>query len=336
MGYMGYAGYMGYMNDEISDDQLVNLIIFAGVQECRKRSWRPTDSILHWSKFIYYVAEDLDLDLTRSWYMMGPYVWVQGLNIERIYHIAGIQIDPSYPPRESIEKSAFGSLRGLYKKITVTVKELFDDIFYKTADELRKRLYESEAPDRYRELYKAEFDLELECKKILGLRDTEGISHDYYPKISDIITRYHMGLAKSNISSDCASAAIEASALLEMMVMKFDMCRSNGKTWAKRWSEEFESLFEKFHKRAWSFSASEIAIVTIKGKNKDRIVRALENKTKESEQFINDELPKMKSRLRKEDLIPTPKEVRLFWSRSRLPEDAVSALVNAMILYEKQ
>jgi len=327
---------MSHIEDEIPDEQLVDLIIFAGVQEFRKRGLRPTGSILHWTKFIYYVAENLNLDLTRSWYRMGQYVWVENLNMDRIYHNAGIKIVPSLPPRERTESLIFGPLKDLYGEITSIVNELFDKIFLQTADELRWLLYRSEAPERYRGLYKAEFNLELMCKKILNLRDQEGISREYYPEISDRVSKYHVELFKSGISPSSANAAIEASTLLEMMVMKFDMCRSRGGEWRERWFKEFENIFENYHKEGWSFPAIDIALETIKGKNRENVIRTLEGKQKKLDSFIYQELNKVKDHLRRADLIPTSDEIRSFWSGSQFHEEAGPVLANAMILYEKQ
>lgn len=327
---------MSHMEDEISDEQLVDLIIFAGVQEFRKRGLRPTGSILHWTKFIYYVAENLDLDLTRSWYRMGQYVWVENLNMDRIYHNAGIEIVPSLPPRERTERLIFGPLKDLYGEITSIVNELFDKIFLQTANELRLLIYRSEAPKLYRGLYEAEFNLEMMCKNILNLRDQEGISREYYPEISDLVSRYHIELSKSGISPSSANAAIEASSLLEMMVMKFDMCRSRGREWRARWFKEFENLFENYHKEGWSFPAADIALETIKGKKREDVIHFLRERQKQSDSFIYQELTRVKDHLRKADLIPTSDEIRSFWSGSQFHEEAGPVLANAMILYEKQ
>jgi hypothetical protein len=89
---------------------------------------------------VYYVAEELNLDITRSWYMMGPYVWVYELDMPRIYHISERQIVPSLTPRETIEKLAFGPFRQFYEQARSSAKVLFDKIFRKNTEELRRSL----------------------------------------------------------------------------------------------------------------------------------------------------------------------------------------------------
>lgn len=83
------------------------------------------------------------------------------------------QIVPLLTPRETIEKLAFGPFRQFYEQARSSAKVLFDKIFRKNTEELRRSLYADEGPSEYRGLYKIELDFELECKKILTLRDQE-------------------------------------------------------------------------------------------------------------------------------------------------------------------
>jgi lipopolysaccharide biosynthesis glycosyltransferase len=137
----------------------------------------------------------------------------------------------------------------------------------------------------------------------------------YFPEISKFVSNFHRELSRSGIQYDFANAAIETTTLLEMMVMKFDMCTSRATPWLKSWFEEFQKLFENYQERAWSYPAADIALKTIKGRSKEKVIRKLKEKITQSNDFVERDLADIRRRLREKDLIPTPNEIRLFCSQ---------------------
>ena len=120
------------------DEETLVKMILAGLDRVLKSRKIDKDYLneVKVHKIVYMVAEDLNLDITRSWYMRGCYVWCNKPINEYFKPYGRIYLDPSPDIIDAINN-------------VIRVLEVFS---LKRQDFLKK-LYEEFAPSEFRNLY---------------------------------------------------------------------------------------------------------------------------------------------------------------------------------------
>lgn len=311
---MGKRG-IGLTVENLTEDQIVDMVLLAGVNEFSNRKKTITDSTLHWAKFVCSVADDLNLEITRSWYKMGQYVWSDRLNMDRVFQLAGTLQTDKYPDPQDIFKLVTGKASNLYRQIQTSAETRFE-MFWKRTFDLRKELYLKEAGKEFSNLYLAELDFEEALDRIIKADWSATVRLDG-GSLSRKVSQLHMSLLKGRIDEDCADAVIEASSLLELMIMKYNTESVSNDSWKCNWLSRFEELVDLYKNQVWTFPASQITIETICGPSSSSVVHTMMNKMKQSREFVGSSIGPLRSSLLSEGLIPTIEELDVRLTKKR-------------------
>jgi hypothetical protein len=319
--------------ESFTEDQIVDLVLLAGVREFANTGKSITDSTLHWAKFVWSVAGDVDLNITRSWYKMGQYVWSDRLDMDRVFHLAGILQTDRFPDINDVFGLTVGRASAVYKEIQTAAKSRFD-MFWKRTYDLRKELYQKEAPRKFSDLYLAELDFE-------GALDGITRTDEYYKhpranpeEFSRKVSRLHISLTKSDIGENCADAVIEFTSLLELMVIKLDADGGADESWNKAWLSKFSEMVDIYKNQVWTFPASQITVETITGPGSSSVIRVMNDKMEQASAFVDSFSDSMRLSLRREYLIPKLDEIDArIAERRKKGESEIDDLHQAIALY---
>jgi hypothetical protein len=244
------------------DEETLVKMILAGLDRVLKSRKIDKDYLneVKVHKIVYMVAEDLNLDITRSWYMRGCYVWCNKPINEYFKPYGRIYLDPSPDIIDAINN-------------VIRVLEVFS---LKRQDFLKK-LYEEFAPSEFRNLYIAYYDFKINYESFLRqLQQSEKLFFIDVDStlVSSSLSQLHMAITDTIKDHRIVDVFIQYTTLLETIALGLEeKIRNNEVT--KEMVDFCQEAYEFYDNEVWKLPATEIANRTMKGRNSREILQKL-------------------------------------------------------------
>ncbi len=301
------------------DEEMLALLILSVVDEQLREIGFPKEYLpktkLH--KIIYDVADELDLEITRSWYLRGKYVWGAQDPISQFFNpSANLNFSENVFEMFGLVKSTVeNAVAKALRKFNVLITQLND---YLT------ELYRHDAPEEYRELYMTHISLKerfeelleemsdhLNKSSILHYLGTPSMSVDYF---SNIVVKYHMELSKLG---DVADPVIEYTTLIdELLVGAEEKLNKNELT--EEHIEFLRTTLDYYDNTVWKLPATYVAEKTMKGPKKHNIIKKLRSQREELTEKIEVKTYELEEKASEIDIFPSEKYLaeRTSWDES--------------------
>jgi hypothetical protein len=244
------------------DEETLVKMILAGLDRVLKSRKIDKDYLneVKVHKIVYMVAEDLNLDITRSWYMRGCYVWCNKPINEYFKPYGRIYLDPSPDIIDAINN-------------VIRVLEVFS---LKRQDFLKK-LYEEFAPSEFRNLYIAYYDFKINYESFLRqLQQSEKLFFIDVDStlVSSSLSQLHMAITDTIKDHRIVDVFIQYTTLLETIALGLEeKIRNNEVT--KEMVDFCQEAYEFYDNEVWKLPATEIANRTMKGRNSREVLQKL-------------------------------------------------------------
>ncbi|AEA46056.1 hypothetical protein [Archaeoglobus veneficus] len=229
-------------------------------------------------KILYNTIEELDLDITRSWYKRGCFVWscrgLDALFLQARFTLDMINPDiiSIMPPKDEIIRAIKSSLqkyRILFRRLHAYLEEL----------------YEKDAPEEFREIYTSNLAFKERYKEFIEeARSKFGVSLETFlgeiappvtsEYVSSAITKLHLAL--SSVES-VADVVIDYTMLFEELLIGVEEKLKKNEL-SPEHVDFIEKMFEYYDNKVWELPAKIITDKTIKGANKEVILKKLNAK----------------------------------------------------------
>lgn len=260
-------------------------------------------------KILYNTIEELELDITRSWYKRGSFVWScwsEGLDKQ---FLRATFLDMVNPEILSIMPSKDKIIRAINSSLSKY------HILFKKTHAYLEDLYMKGAPDEFQEIYYTNFAFKERTEEfIYEVRSKFGVSLETFldektpinsDYVSSAITKLHLALSCVKPAS---SIVIDYTTLFEELLIGIEE-KGNKDELRPEHVDFIEKMFEFYDNNVWSLPAKIITERTIKGANKDVILRMLDSKFPHLIQTVS---------LKKEEFETTALEMDLFPSENYL------------------
>ena len=253
------------LNNKYSEDSIVETILFALDIELKKRRINKkylNEIKVH--KIVYNVADNLDLEITRSWYMRGCYVWCA----EPIDLFLNV---PEFSFRNVIDH--------LVKEILAILDDLIDDInvFQLKTSTFLRELYQKLAPSKFRDLYLANLDFKEMYDSFLNQLSSNQrlffVEADT-TEVSSSLSKLHMAITNTIEDNRILDVFIEYTSLLEKVALGLEEKARNDNV-NKEMINFAKHVFEVYDNEVWKLPAIEITKQTIKGPRREDVIKSL-------------------------------------------------------------
>ncbi len=257
----------------------ISLLILGVLDECLHEMEYSKDYLsktkIH--KILFDVIESLELDITRSWYLRGKFVWGAEKAINLYLNIPNNEFK-NLVSSDFVEKlcSYIGITKSKLKETLKMALEKFRVLFTKLELYLAN-LYEHDAPEEFRSLYtshiafKEKFsELVDELQQYLSRTsliyyEPSSFSVDY---VSRSITKLQMEISKLD---ECSDPIIDFLNLFDEILLGIEE-KVIKKELQSEHVDTINQLFGFYDEIVWKLPATYIAIRTIKGPSKEEII----------------------------------------------------------------
>lgn len=271
-------------------------------------------------KIVFKTAEDLNIPLTRSWYMRGCYI-----HLPEIINSNFLQ--------ERINSKQIKKEDG-YDLLFKSVSKNIEDIWWTPTDRLLKNLYNTQAPEAYRSIYIANnniLNLNKEINKISGkyhigstLAKWIPLDTDYYQRVSENISRLHIELISKKEFKDVIVPFLEFTNVFEAIYPKLDNLLSSNTDISSDIFEFFGLVDDVYYRNIWQYPALTISRETVVGIRKDEIIEDNSARLEGADDKMNYHIEHLKTEASDLDLLPSTKDLETEYKKSvgMLGEDA--------------
>jgi len=288
------------------EEQLA-LLILSVVDECLREIKFPKEYLpktkLH--KIIYDVSEELDLEITRSWYLRGKFVWCARDPISRFFDITS---NLSYAESEF---RVFGLTKGVVKRAVDMALRKFNVLTTRLNNYLAE-LYKHEAPEDYKGLYITHIYLKEKLEELLEeMSDCLNKHALSVNSFSNIIVRYHLELSRLD---DIAGPVVEYTTLMDELLIGAEE-KFNKNKLSEEHIEFLKTIFCYYDDTVWKLPATYVAEKTMKGPRKHDLISKLRNQRRELIEKIENKMYELEEKAYEIDMFPSEKYLaeRVSW-----------------------
>lgn len=260
-------GTIVWMPVRSRENELVDLILLALWRCAKEKNIHPPGWKTRISKTAFLVAEELNLPITRSWFMYGAYVWAENASEERFNQFLGLsKPDPSINMTIHYAESEGKSL---FEDIQEVVHKHEFILTWPTTDVL-DWLYLNEAPKEYRSLYKSHKTVMDRIEKTLDSIWKADASYQYANAAKEI-TEFHEQMLRFQDRPDMTDLVIDTTSLLESLLIVYESNLENYDT-LRKLAKLLDTLYREFYLAdIWKFPASAITLETVVGENAESV-----------------------------------------------------------------
>ena len=238
-----------------TEDEAVDLALFTLAQALREsRGVSPTVDRTHLVKAVFRLAEDIELPITRCWFKFGQFVLSGLATPEHFAHIRDAGIG-------SLSTKVGASLT----EILQTHASGLVPFFSQPLDQYLPDNYQTQAPERYREIYTANFECLSFCRRLVQGPDLRGRRTRYADNARPYVTRLHRAAAPFIADSEARSIVIDYTTLLEELVIRYDVLMAVQDFDLRAWNDFFTRATEGYLEKVWTLPAAQIAAETMVG-----------------------------------------------------------------------
>jgi len=259
-------------------------------------------------KILYNTIEELNLDITRSWYKRGCFVWscwgLDALFLQTKFTTVDSRVLPVMPSKNEIIRAIKKSLQKY-------------QILFRKSHAYLEELYEKDAPEEFRNIYTSNLAFKERYGEFIEeVRSKFGTSLELFfgelvpvtsKHVSSAITKLHLALSSVE---PVASVVIDYTTLFEELLIGVEEKVKKDELRPEH-VDFIEEMFKFYDNKVWELPAKVITDRTIKGANKEVVLRNL-----------NEKFPKLVEEVefKKEDFEDKALKMDLFPSESYLAE----------------
>ncbi len=272
-------------------------------------------------KIVFKTVEELELPVTRSWYIRGCMVHPGGTltgsvkkkTIERfVRNPEGLSVDPDI-------YSCFDSIQ-------------VNRIFYTKRNDFLRDLYRHMEPERFRNEYVPNNELILSLEQM-----SKGIYDDVNTVISENISKLYLGLQGDELFKKVSDKFYDFLDFMENVCIEVEGSFEDGAEITPDDLEFFKRLSNVYYSNVWIEPASIISIETAQGPNAKRVIEQREGYLPLAAQKIEEPLSELKHKADTLNLSLSEINVEKAYNRSRerIGTDAGKNLAEMLKIYAK-
>jgi|GEM_PF-2812252 len=313
-----------------SNEEIQVLLILSVVEEClNERSYKGHLLTTKLHKIIYDVAEDLNLDITRSWYLRGKYIWA-GQDIITYFSNYNSLGELGDVIDNGLFKSVLGHTEDVVKKAAHAALNRFN-VLYSNLNEYLSIMYKKDAPKEYKLLYSSHLSLKEIFDEIKGnidgylnrnsllfyIKDSFGDITLPVSQFSKTVFEYHKELSKIG---DLANPVIEYTTLMDELILG-----AEEKLRMENFKEEhfnfLSEVLEYYDTVVWKLPSTYIAQKTIKGPRKEELLEKFENQLNHLIEKIEAKIYDLEDKAYEIDLFPSEDYIAKRISDSKIAKE---------------
>lgn len=207
-------------------------------------------------KIVFKTVEELDLPITRSWYIRGCMVHPGGTLSGKIRkeNLEKLVINPEKLTINTDIYSCFDSIQ-------------IDKIFFTKRNKFLRELYNSMEPIRFRKEYIPNNELILSLEALSG-----GVYDEDSTAISENISKLYLGMQGDKLFDRVSNKFYEFLNFVEDVSIEVEGIVDDGGEISRGGLNFFKSLNDKYFNKVWIEPASIISIETVKGLSADKVI----------------------------------------------------------------
>lgn len=300
--------------DTPTDEDLVATLLLYATSEYMQKEGLNSKYLnnIKLQKIIFRTCDELNIPLTRSWYKRGCFVHNSNIKVEYLNHILRSEMNLE-------ELTQFKSEHETeYTSIYKTAAKHISNTFFTDTELLLDKLYDFDAPSRYKTLYKANNIILVtnqQIKKSLNDISAENPNrlldrrftnkYYYYKLLSNSISQVHIELATNREFELIIDPYIYFTDFLEDIYVKIDNILLPRRNVPVEISKFFESLDWIYYDYVWGCPSQVISKATMTGALAEEYKELAEKELKNSLDNFDKVLDKNKEMSERIGLKPT-------------------------------
>ncbi len=291
------------------EDFIVKLMMRAVAQYIKEKNLDIDNlSKTKLQKILCQTVDDLDLPITRSWYMRGEYISnpiIQKSDLPNYYRGNGdFHLSSQY--------------RDIYKLLYSVVSKSMDELWFMDINELLSRHYSQKAPGRYKKLYIANNVLlstnklvkESLDRHVTSLLDwSNAINYCYYIQASKSVSKLHVEMASKQEFEDIIDNYISLTDLLEGIFLRVDILYNSRVGLSKKVKDFLIEFNDTYYYEIWKYPALIVSKSTMKGIRKDECIALCEDQLKPANEKMQATIEKVGEEADGLGLVPTSSDL---------------------------
>lgn len=272
-------------------------------------------------KIVFMVAEELDIPITRSWYLYGGYVHCGIMDIENTGDLDEVEPAASFDlfgkgieAAISITPEQIGITPANYYRV---VERVAVKVFRQKLEDFLREFYQA-APEPYRKPYLCNTRLNGIFKKLEAnapssdfgldgfLEDGRGPSLTVYNMVAPVFSEFLEEFARSGLD-EVYEAFFRFAEIFERYAVKLGSERKG--------FNKLASIGKFYRENVWKTAALRFSIETVEGIRAEQVRRTQQAKLESLLDSLPGELDSLESGLESEGLMPSFSEMAKFFER---------------------
>ena len=251
-------------------------------------------------KIVFKTVEELELPITRSWY------------------IRGCMVHPGGTLSGSVRKNTLEKFVQNPKNLVFNsdIYSCFDDIkvekiFFTERNLFLRQLYSSMEPARFRNEYIPNNEIILTSEKM-----SRGIFDNISSTISENISKLYLGMQEDELFDGISNKFYDFLNFIEETSIETEGLVEDGAEITQNGLNFFKRLSNAYHNTVWMEPASIISIETVKGLSAEKVIKQREGYLPLSAGNINKSLKELKKISKKLNLTLSENNIEKAYMRS--------------------
>jgi hypothetical protein len=272
-------------------------------------------------KIVFKTVEELELPVTRSWYIRGCMVHPGGTLGSHNFK-GKIEKLVKNPDKLIIEPDIYSCFDSIQ----------INNIFFTKRNTFLRELYSNMEPARFRNEYVPNNEL------ILALEEMSKGSFDGYNEIiSENISKLYLGLQGDELFNNVSKEFYDFMDFMENVSIEVEGAVEDGAEFTPNDLNFFKSLSDAYYNTVWMEPASIISIETVKGLSAERVIEQRQRYLPLAARKIEEPLTKLKQKVDELNLSSSEGNIEKVYIKSceRIGVDAGKNLTEMWKIYAK-
>lgn len=287
------------------EDLIVKLMMRAVAQYIKEKNLN-TDNLskTKLQKVLCQTVDDLDLPITRSWYMRGEYIPNPIINKSDLpnYYNGNNNLHLNTQNRE------------IYRTLYSSISKSMDELWFMDINELLSRHYSQKAPERYKRLYIENNILlttnkavkESQNKNLTSLLNwSNAINYSYYCQASKSISKIHVEMASKQEFEGIIDNYISLTDLFEGIYLRLDILYSSNSRLPRKVKDFLIKFDDIYYYEIWKYPALIVSKNTMKGIRKKECIALCEDNLKSANEKMEATIENVGEKADDLGLVPT-------------------------------
>jgi len=265
-------------------------------------------------KILYYIIEDLHVEITRSWYKRGCYVW-PCYGLEDAF-LGGNKSVFEFVDEDLLSVINPGRIIGAIRRAVQR-----HNILFRRLEDVLQDLYFKDAPEKFRKIYLSNLRFKRKCDEFINqveskVKSNFGATLERYlgdellvssEIVSEAISGLHVSLHTINSASAkeaAKEAVIDYTLLFEELLIGLEE-NANKNRIRRDHVDLMREMFEFYDDKVWGLIADEITLETIKGANKEKVINEVRRRSPRLREEVENKKDEFEAKALEMDLFPS-------------------------------